>query len=176
MDQTYLMGFRRSFDFGDEIWQTDRYSMFFEELRDIPKLYPSLKETGFYIAGSNWFSDLIITPLIFVGLKLAPKCGTPPAWKTDVVGHGKSRPPYVVALKVEAKGLLNGRQVEVHVRIAHPDGYEFTAIPVVAYLKQYLDGSARCDGVHMMGHIAEPLRLFKDMQAMGVELNEHLTG
>lgn len=89
---------------------------------------------------------------------------------------GKSKLPYVVALKVEAKGLLNGRQAEVHVRIAHPDGYEFTAIPVVAYLKQYLDGSARCDGVHMMGHIAEPLRLFKDMQAMGVELNEHLTG
>ena len=166
----------RAFHFGDDIGKRTAYSMFFEELRDIPKLYPSLKETGFYIAGSNWFSDLVITPLIFAGLKLAPKRGLRPLGKLMWWAMGKSKPPYVVALKVEAKGLLNGRQVEVHVRIAHPDGYEFTAIPVVAYLKQYLDGSARCDGVHMMGHIAEPLRLFKDMQAMGVELNEHLTG
>ena len=166
----------RHFDFGDGIGKRTAYSMFFEELRDIPNQYPSLKETGFYIAGSNWFSDLVITPLIFVGLKLAPKRGLRPLGKLMWWAMGKSKPPYVVALKVEAKGLLNGRQAEVHARIAHPDGYEFTAIPVVAYLKQYLDGSARCDGVHMMGHIAEPLRLFKDMQAMGVELNEHLTG
>lgn len=165
----------RPFHFGDDIGKRTAYSMFFEELRGIPKLYPSLKETGFYIAGSNWLSDLVITPIIFVGLKLAPKRGLHPLGKLMWWSMGKSKPPYVVALKAEAKGLLNGRQVEVHVRIAHPDGYEFTAIPVVAFLKQYLDGSVRRDGVHMMGHIAEPLRLFKDMQEMGVELNENIT-
>lgn len=40
-------------------------------------------------------------------------------------------------------------------------------IPVVAYLKQYLDGSARKPGVHLMGYAAEPIRLFEDMQKMG---------
>lgn len=45
---------------------------------------------------------------------------------------GKTKPPYLVALKVEAKGKLNGSPAEVHARIAHPDGYELTAIPVVA--------------------------------------------
>ena len=63
-------------------------------------------------------------------------------------------------------------QAEVQARIAHPDGYELTAIPVVAYLLQYLDGTARREGVHMMGHIAEPVRLFKDMGRMGAEIIE----
>ena len=165
----------RTFDFGEDIGKHTGYSMFFEELRNIPNMIPTLKETGFYISGSNWFTDLIITPIVFVGLKLAPKRGLRPLGKLMWWGMGKSKPPYVVALKAEAKGLLNGKQAEVQVRIAHPDGYEFTAIPVVAYLKQYLDDSARRNGVHMMGHIAEPLRLFKDMQSMGVELQEKIS-
>jgi len=164
----------RKFDFGAGIGAKTCYSMFFEELRDIPNLFPTLKETGFYIAGSNWFTDLIITPLVFIGLKLAPKRGLRPLGKLMWWGMGKSKPPHVVALKVEAKGQLNGNQAEVHARIAHPDGYEITAIPVVAYLLQYLDGTARKDGVHMMGHIAEPTRLFNDMQKMGVQVIESL--
>lgn len=164
----------RSFNFGVDIGTRTCYSMFFEELRDLPNIFPTLKETGFYIAGSNWFTDLIITPLVFVGLKLAPKRGLRPLGKLMWWGMGKSKPPHVVALKVEAKGQLNGDQAEVHVRIAHPDGYELTAIPVVAYLLQYLDGTARKDGVHMMGHIVEPARLFDDMQRMGVQVIESL--
>ncbi len=148
--------------------------MFFDELRDIPSMYPTLKETGFYISGSNWFSDLIITPIVFVGLKLAPKRGLRPLGKLMWWAMGRSKPPYMVILKVEAKGLLNGKQAEVQARVAHPDGYELTAIPVVAYLLQYLDGSARKTGVHMMGHIAEPVRLFQDMQKMGAEITEFL--
>jgi len=160
----------RSFNFGEDIGKRTCYSMFFEELRAIPNMIPTLKETGFYISGSNWLADLIITPIVFVGLKLAPKRGIRPLGKLMWWAMGKSKPPYMVALKVEAKGQLNGKQAEVHVRIAHPDGYELTAIPVVAYLLQYLDGTARCEGVHMMGHIAEPVRLFKDMQRMGAEI------
>lgn len=162
----------RSFDFGEDIGKHTGYSMFFDELRDIPSLYLTLKETGFYISGSNWFSDLIITPIVFVGLKLAPKRGLRPLGKLMWWAMGKSKPPYMVALKVEAKGQWNGRQTEVQAQIAHLDGYELTAIPVVAYLLQYLDGSARKAGVHMMGHIAEPVRLFQDMQKMGAEITE----
>ena len=164
----------RSFNFGADIGKHTCYSMFFEELRDIPNIFPTLKETGFYIAGSNWFTDLIITPIVFVGLKLAPKRGLRPLGKLTWWGMGKTKPPYVVALKVEAKGQLNGNQVEVSARIAHPDGYELTAIPVIAYLHQYLDGSARKEGIHMMGHIVEPQRFFNDMQKMGAQVIESL--
>lgn len=164
----------RSFNFGVDIGKRTCYSMFFEELRDVPNMFPALKETGFYIAGSNWFTDLLITPIVMVGLKLAPKRGLRPLGKLMWWGMGKSKPPYVVALKVEAQGQLEGNQAEFDARIAHPDGYELTAIPVVAYLLQYLDGTARKDGVHLMGHIVEPERLFDDMQKMGVQVIESL--
>ena len=164
----------RSFNFGEDIGRRNCYSMFFEELHAIPDMYPALKETGFYISGANWFTDLFITPLVMVGLKLAPKRGLKPLGKLMWWGMGKSKPPYVVALKVEAKGRLDGISAQVHARIAHPDGYELTAIPVVAYLNQYLDGTARRAGVHMMGHLAEPVRLFNDMQKMGAQIIESL--
>ena len=48
---------------------------FFEELRDIPNLIPSIKDTGFYISGSNWFTDLIITPIVFVVSNLRQNAG-----------------------------------------------------------------------------------------------------
>ena len=162
----------RKFHFGNDIGERTCSSMFFEELRNIPKLFPTLNETGFYIAGVNWFSDYIITLAVFVGLKLAPKRGIRPLGKLMWWAMGRTKPPYLVALKVEAKGLRNGNPAQVDVRIAHPDGYELTAIPVVAYLRQYLAGTARKCGVHMMGHIAEPIQLFKDMQMMGAEVIE----
>jgi saccharopine dehydrogenase (NAD+, L-lysine-forming) len=164
----------RTFNFGEDIGRRNCYSMFFEELHAIPDMYPALKETGFYISGANWFTDLLITPLVMVGLKLAPKRGLKPLGKLMWWGMGKSKPPYVVALKVEAKGRLDGISAQVHARVAHPDGYELTAIPVVAYLNQYLDGTARKTGVHMMGHLAEPVRLFNDMQKMGAQIIESL--
>jgi hypothetical protein len=164
----------KTFNFGEDLGKRTCYSMFFEELRDIPNMIPTIKETGFYISGANWFTDAIITPLVFFGLKIAPKRGLRPLGKLMWWGMGKSKPPYVVALKVEAKGQLDGIQAQIEARVAHPDGYELTAIPVVAYLKQYLDGTARKSGVHMMGHLAEPVRLIDDMQKMGAQIIESL--
>jgi len=71
----------RKFDFGKEIGTRTCYSMFFEELRCIPAMYPTLKDTGFYISGSNPLADLIMTPIIMVGLKMAPKRGIRPLGK-----------------------------------------------------------------------------------------------
>jgi saccharopine dehydrogenase (NAD+, L-lysine-forming) len=158
----------RKFDFGEEIGIRNCYSMFFEELRCIPEMYPTLKDTGFYISGSNLLADLLITPIVMVGLKLAPKRGMRPLGKLMWWAMGKSKPPYRVVLKVDAAGQLNGRQAQVHASLAHEDGYELTAIPVVAFLKQY--HRIRQPGLHMMGHLAEPNRLFNDMERMGVKV------
>ena len=158
----------RKFDFGDGIGSKTCYSMFFEELRCIPEMYPTLRDTGFYISGWNLLADLILTPLVMLGLKIAPKRGIRPLGKLMWWGMNRSRPPYRVVLKVEATGLLNSRQVEVETRIEHEDGYELTAIPVVALLMQY--DRIRQPGLHMMGHLVEPDRLFQDMERMGVQV------
>ncbi len=158
----------RKFDFGEGIGKRDCYSMFFEEMRELPAMYPTLKETGFYISGSNWIADLLITPIVMVGLKLFPKRGIRPLGKLTWWAMGKSKPPYRVVLKVEAKGLLNGSRIRVHARCEHEDGYELTAIPVVALLMQY--DRVRKSGLHMMGHLADPDQLFRDMEGMGAKI------
>ena len=158
----------RKFDFGPEIGVRTCYSMFFEELRCIPEMYPTLKDTGFYISGSNLLADLILTPIIMVGLKIAPRRGIRPLGKLMWWAMNKSKPPYHVVLKVEATGQLNGKQTQVDASIEHEDGYELTAIPVVAFLLQY--NQIRQPGLHMMGHLAEPECLFNDMQRMGVRV------
>ena len=162
------------FNFGGEIGSRTCYSMFFEEMRCLPQLYPSLKNTGFYISGSNWIADLLITPIVMVGLKIAPRRGLRPLGKLMWWAMQRSKPPYQVQIAVEAQGLKDGRPVTVQAAVGHPDGYELTAIPVVAFLKQYLDGTARLPGLHMMGQLAEPQKLFRDMQGMGAIVTQSM--
>jgi saccharopine dehydrogenase (NAD+, L-lysine-forming) len=142
--------------------------MFFEELRCLPAMYPSLKDVGFYISGWNLLADLILTPIVLVGLKIAPKRGIRPLGKLMWWAINQSKPPYRVILKVEATGQLNGRPVQVEASIEHEDGYELTAIPVVALLMQY--DRIRRPGLYMMGHLADPDCLLRDMERMGVQI------
>jgi len=58
----------------------------------------------------------------------------------------------------------------VRVSVAHDDGYAITAIPVVATLLQYLDGSVRKPGLWLMGHVVDPVRLVADMDSLGARV------
>jgi saccharopine dehydrogenase (NAD+, L-lysine-forming) len=161
--------YARAVDFGGEIGVRTCYPMYFEELGPLPDIYPSLKEVGFYISGTHWVTDWVITPLAIGALKLAPRRALRPTgrlvwWAMQAF----ARPPFQVTLLVEASGLKDGQATRVTATVSHPDGYEITAIPVVACLLQYLDGSARRPGLWMMGHLVDPQRLFKDMERMGV--------
>lgn len=166
----------RKVSFGGEIGVRQCYSMFFEELRALPEIYPTLKDVGFYISGSHWFVDWVITPLAMVGMKIAPRYAIRPMGK--LVWWGMQtfpKPPYLVLLKVEAAGEKRGKPAKVEASVSHPDGYELTAIPVVAALLQYLDGPARRPGLWMMGHLVEPVRLFEDMKRMGIQVTTVIT-
>jgi saccharopine dehydrogenase (NAD+, L-lysine-forming) len=165
----------RNIDFGGEIGKRTCYSMYFEELHALPELYPSLQECGFYISGTNWFTDLLLTPVIFLGLKIAPRRGVKPLGKLMWWGmQNFAKPPYTVFLKGEVAGLRQGKPARAVVTISHPDGYELTAVPVAACLLQYLNGSARKPGVWMMGHLTDPTRLFKDMEKMGLKVTNEI--
>ncbi len=162
----------RDVNFDGEIGVRKCFSMFFEELQALPQMYPALKELGFFMSGTHWIVDWIITPLVFAGLKLTLGRGAHQLGKLMWWGMQTfSRPPYTVLLKIEAKGLKNEKPVGIAVNISHPDGYELTAIPVVACLLQYLDGTACRPGLWMMGHLTDPVRLFKDMEKMGVMIS-----
>lgn len=158
----------RTFDFGSDIGLKRCYSMFFEELRPLPSIYPSLRETGFYISEIHPILDWVVMPITWAWLKIVPKAIRPIGkflWWGMRTFH---KPPYRVELQVQATGFKSERQVKVKTSVAHLDGYELTAIPVVATLLQYLDGSARKPGLWMMGHLVDPTRLMKDMEKMGV--------
>lgn len=157
-----------TWDFGGDIGRKRSYAMFFEELRSFPSLFPSLRETGFYISDMHWILDWVVMPITWGWLKVAPNAVRPIGkflWWGMGTFH-KAR--YRVELQVQAAGRKDGRQVTVRSSVAHPDGYELTAIPVVATLLPYLDGFARKPGLWMMGHVIDPLRLMKDMEKMGV--------
>jgi saccharopine dehydrogenase (NAD+, L-lysine-forming) len=147
--------------------------MFFEEMRSLPELYPSLRDTGVYMASMHPLLDWVITPLAMLMLKISPKHLLRPAGR--MLWWGMQRlpgPPHQVLLKVDARGETGGSPAGYSATVCHTDGYELTAIPVAATLLQVLDGSARRPGLWMMGHLAEPVRLFADMQRMGVEFRE----
>jgi hypothetical protein len=160
-----------SMDFGPPFGRQSCVPLPLEEMRGIPAMFPTLRGSGFYIAGFNWFADWIVTPLIMLVLRIWPQRGLRPmgrllCWSTRAFSH----PPYGIILRAEASGLTGGQAQTKTMVVRHDDGYELTAIPVVAYLLQYLDGSARRPGLHMMGHIVDPQRLLRDMQRMGATI------
>ena len=145
--------------------------MFFEEMRILPGLFPSLKETGFFIAGFNWFSDMIIMPLIFMVLKIFPRVSAKAMANLFFWSMKRfSSPPYHTILKLDSSGMKDGVSKTVTVTLKHENSYLFTAIPVVACLLQYLDGTIRKPGLWFMGNVVDPDRLLNDMIRMGIQM------
>jgi hypothetical protein len=159
--------------FGREFGRRYCMPMFLEELRILPQEFPSLKETGFFVGGFNWFVDWLVFPLLTVMIKLAPSKGIRPAGRLMLWGLKTfSKPPYGTLLKVEAQGEKAGKPHSAQVSLYHPDGYWFTAIPTVACLLQVLDGSGRKPGLWCQANLVEPARLMEDMRRMGIEIQE----
>lgn len=165
-----MMDFRR-IDFGSEFGRRYCYPMTLEEMRLIPEIFPLMEETGFYIAGFNWFADWLVFPLTIVALRLWAERAVKPMGRLMFWGLKTfSSPPYYTVTKVDASGKKDGKAKEIEVFLYHKDGYMFTAIPVTACLLQYLEGSINKPGLWMMGHLVDPNRLMKDMERMGVEV------
>lgn len=158
-------------DFKHEFGKKQCTPMFFEELREIPTIFPTIKETGFYIAGFNWFVDYVIFPFIFIALKLFPKNLLKPMSKLMVWGLKTfSKPPYGLVMKLEVSGKKSNNIKNLKIELSANDGAYFTAIPVVACLLQYLDGSINKSGLWLQANVVEPNRFFDDIKRMGVKI------
>lgn len=161
---------RRKIDFGRDFGVRICMPLWFEEMRAMPEQY-GLEETGTYVAGFNWFVDYLVSPLAMILYKFKKGLGTRLLSRLMLWGnHTFSRPPFGVRFKLEAEGEKNGKPSSLEILAQHDDVYLFTAIPTVACLLQYLDGSIRKPGLWLMGHVVEPNRLLKDMERMGVKM------
>jgi saccharopine dehydrogenase (NAD+, L-lysine-forming) len=160
----------RKIDFGGDIGERSCYSMFFEELGGLPGRLPALTDAGFFMAGAHWFVDWLVFPLAMAIMAIAPRANRTVG---RLIWWGMTRfqkPPYRTELMIKATGLHAGHPTQFEASVAHRDAYELTAIPVAAAILQYLEGLARRPGLHMMGHLADPRRLFIDMKRMGIKI------
>jgi saccharopine dehydrogenase (NAD+, L-lysine-forming) len=164
----------RRFDFGPQ-WGRRRCSLLFsEELRDVPHLFPSLREAGGF-ASMNRFVDLVAFPAAFLAMKVAPDKGRRPA--SRLLGWGMrrfARPPFGAILVVEATGELDGKASQVRVSISHTNEYEATGLVVAAYISQWADPAfptARTSGLNPMGMIVEPEPFLLGLASRGFRID-----
>jgi saccharopine dehydrogenase-like NADP-dependent oxidoreductase len=159
-------------DFGAPFGRQVCMPMMLEEMRALPQSFPTLREMGFFVGGFNPVTDWVVMPLMMVGLKIMPRASKPVerllVWSLQKF----SRPPYGTRLKLEAEGEKDGQHATFEMLLSHADGYVFTAVPVVATVLQWLDGSIRKPGLFTQGELAQPERLLSDMKHMGITVKQ----
>jgi saccharopine dehydrogenase (NAD+, L-lysine-forming) len=159
--------------FGKRFGVKTCYPLQMEEMRALPGMFP-LEETGVYVAGFNWFIDYFVTPFAILLPKIKKGLGRHFIAKLLVFGFNHfSSNRRGVEFVLEAEGKKSGMQKKFRVLAEHDDGYEFTAIPVIACVLQYLDGIIK-PGLWMMGHVVEPNRLMRDLEEMGIQIKINL--
>jgi hypothetical protein len=161
-----------SFDFGEPFGKRYCPPMFLEELRSLPNIIPSLKETGFYIAGFNWVTDYIILPIALITFKMFQGRAKRPVGKFLSWGlRNFSKPPYRTILQMKATGIKDKQDRYMRMRLSHEDGYVLTAVPVVACLLQYINGNLRDPGLWFQANSVDPEQFFQDIERLGVKID-----
>jgi hypothetical protein len=160
----------RKVDFGPTLGKKTCYPTTLAEMSDLPKRF-GIEELAAYVAGLNWFVDYVVTPLAFALGKV--KSGLARNQLAELMVWGSKRfstPGEAVAFVLEADGEKDGKDLSVRMTARHDDVYEFTAMPVAAFLVQYLDGSLKKPGLWMMGQVVDPVRFVEDLERMGAKV------
>jgi saccharopine dehydrogenase (NAD+, L-lysine-forming) len=166
---------KREYAFGAPFGRQSVRPMFLEELRVLPELFPSLAETGYYIAGFNWFVDAVAMPLGWAAMRVGGDRAAAPVGRLLQWGLRRfSRPPFGTVLLIVANGWKRGRMVSLRGSVTHDDGYTLTAIPVVACLLQYLDGSIKKPGLWYQALAVDPRRFLTDIERRGAKVEYDL--
>ena len=152
------------------------YPVEMTELRRLIEVMPDLKNTGFFVAGFNWFADYLVTPLIMLSSRTAPRLAMAPlghllSWSTKKF----TKPPYGTVVQVDAEGRRDRRSAGLRLSMFHEDAYVLTAAATGAMIKQMLERKIQ-PGIHLMGLCCDPAQLFKDMEHTGVSITQQRTG
>lgn len=134
-----------------------------------------LGELGIYSAGLNWFVDYLVIPAAFALGKVSNGLGRAMLTNLMVWGLKQFSPPEEeVVLVLEAKGRCKADRVNVRLVVEHKDAYYITAAPVVACIRQYLDGMIK-PGLNILGHAVDPELLIEDLRRMGIKMDLSLS-
>lgn len=143
------------------------------EIKQMQEVF-NLDETGVYVSGFNCFVDNLVFPLILATQKI--KKGLATGWLTKLFVWGVntfSSSYQGVAFLNDAEGMKDKEKIKVRIVAEHDDAYLFTAIPVVACLKQYFAGAIPA-GLWMMGHVVDEKVLCSDMEKMGAKIETEI--
>jgi len=159
----------RPFDLGKKFGKKTLFPLQMEEVKQPQQTY-NLKEVGVYVSGFNWVTDYFVMPLIMLTQKIKKGFAIKTMLRlfTWSVNRFSSEYQGVVFVN-DAEGMKNGKRLKIQIKAEHESAYLFTAIPVIACLKQYLEGKLSL-GLNMMGHVVDDVQLFEDMEKMGVEI------
>nr|MBC8228153.1 hypothetical protein [bacterium] len=162
-------------DYGNRFGVRNSMPLDMVEIKALPEMF-SLRETGIFTTGFNWFTDYLLVPLMMLSHKVK-KGSFRHFWaKLLIFGINKfSSAKEGVVFLLQAEGEKDGKRQKIKILSEHDSGYDFTVIAVIACLKQYFDGSIRKPGLWMMGHIVDPDRLFGDMEEMDVKIQTLIT-
>jgi len=163
-----MLNSKKKYDFG-EFGKFSCSVQYYEEIRRLKKIFPSLKQAGVYSFGTNWFCENIFFPLSFIALKIAPKLtmkhfGSAFEWAVKKF----QKPPYTTVIELDAKGVgLNNEPVHYRLRVNHEDGYLITGACNLSIVLQWLDGTIAKPGLHLQALVTDPKRLFDDIKYAG---------
>ncbi|MCU0284661.1 MAG: saccharopine dehydrogenase NADP-binding domain-containing protein [Candidatus Nanopelagicales bacterium] len=142
-------------------------AMGLDEMRAVAAALPGLRDTGFYVGGFPSVVSYGVIPLVYAGMKVAPRRAARPMGRLLDLGLRRcSRPPYATFLQLD--GGADDQPIRPLMRLRHDDAYLLTAAPVVATIRQVLADPR--PGVHLQGMLVEPTTFFADLVAMGVEV------
>lgn len=142
------------------------------------EIYPLQEELGIsnmgvYSAGFNSFVDNFVFPLIVL-LQLLKK-----GWGKRFTGklmHWGIQKYYNnnpgVEFYLQATGIKDGKERDFALKIISPDAFDFTAIAVIACLKQYLNNTQLIPGLYLMGNVVDEKRIIEDLKIMGLQIIE----
>lgn len=159
--------------FSDKFGTRQCYPLQMREIYPLEKEL-GIKNMGVYSSGFNSFVDNFVFPLIMF-LQLIKKgmgtniCGKLMHWGIHKYYDGKPG----VEFKLLAKGIKDKEEKNYSLVAHSPDAFEFTALAVIACLKQYLENSINKPDLYLMGNVVNPNRIINDLKQMGVRIEEN---
>ncbi|MFM9950544.1 MAG: saccharopine dehydrogenase NADP-binding domain-containing protein [Saprospiraceae bacterium] len=143
------------------------------QMREIYPLQKELgvSEMGVYSAGFNPFIDNFVFPFVMF-LQFLKKgfgkrfCGKLMYW--GIKKYYNNKPG--VEFYLQAMGIKDGKKRNFTLKINSSDAFDFTAIAVIACLKQYLDNSINNPDLYLMGNVVDEKRVIEDLKLMGLQI------